>query len=289
MEMAAAIPLLVPARIERAIHALTEQPMLRVAVRSIFAAGLAAAILPVAVASAAPAPSPGLNSILASPPTAAYQEVDSSTPGILQGSFDANGYASVGGATDLSKTANALAGDGFIAGFGRAWVLQSSHRLLIELIVAFNGGKGAAGWLGQSEQADLTDPTYQHSLAIDGIDRSYGARMSDTAHYFADAFVFVKGNDGFLVSTISDTDSLGDSAAKQAHVQYQQAPAYTIPPSGWPGAKQPFSLATVASLAPRITAALAAAGIVFWLGVLAWMRARRRRRGAQDAGSSSGL
>ena len=267
--------------------------MLRAAVRSMFAACLAATLLPVATVIAAPAPSPGLDTILASPPTTDYQVVDPSTPGILQGPFDAKGYAAIGGAGDTSKTVKTLADDGFIAGFGRAWVLQASHRVLVEIVVAFSGGKGASTWLSQSEQADLADPTYQHAISVDGIDSYYGARLSDSTHYFADAFVFVKGNDGFLVSTISDVDDLGDSAAAQTRVQYLRAPAYTIPPSGWPGAKHGLTLSvtTLTELAPRVTAGLAAAGVVFWLGTLVWMRARRRRPATvdQDAGDPSGL
>jgi hypothetical protein len=265
--------------------------MVRAARHSIVAAALAAAMLPVAPVTASPAPSPGLDTVLASPPTTDYQEIDPSTPGILQGPFDANGYASIGGATDAAKTIKTLNDDGFIAGFGRAWVQQASHRVLVEIVVAFSGGKGATTWLGQSEQADLADPTYQHPIAVDGIDHYYGARMSDSAHYFADAFVFVKGNDGFLVSTISDSDDLGDSAAVQTQVQYLWAPAYTIPPSGWPGAKHGtpmLSVASLTTLAPRITAGLAASGALFWLATLAWMRARRRRA-RQEAGFSSGL
>jgi hypothetical protein len=267
--------------------------MLRAAVRSMVAGCLAATLVSVAVVVAAPAPSPGLDSILASPPTTDYQEIDPSTPGILEGSFDAKGYAAIGGAGDTSKTVKTLATDGFIAGFGRAWVQQASHRVLVEIVVAFSGGKGASTWLSQSEQADLADPTYQHAIAVDGIDSYYGARLSDSAHYFADAFVFVKGNDGFLVSTISDSDTLGDSAAVQTRVQYMRAPAYTIPPSGWPGARHDLTLSmvTLTDLAPRVTAGLAAAAVVFWLATLVWMRSRRLRKlpQAQDAGSSSGL
>jgi len=263
--------------------------MLRGAMHSIVAATLAATMLPVAAVTASPAPSPGLDTVLASPPSTDYLEIDASTPGILEGPFDANGYASIGGAIDAAKTVKTLGDDGFIAGFGRAWVLKSSHRVLVEIVVAFSGGKGANTWLGQSLQADLADPTYQHAIAVDGIDHYYGARLSDSAHYFADAFVFVKGNDGFLVSTISDTDDLGDSAARQTHVQYLWAPPYTIPPSGWPGAKHngpALSMASLTLLAPRITAGVAAAGVLFWLAALAWLRIRRRR---QDAGLSSGL
>jgi len=259
------------------------------------AACLAVTLVAAAVVMAAPAPSPGLDTILASPPSSDYQEIDPSTPGILEGPFDANGYASIGGAAgDTSKTVKTLGDDGFIAGFGRAWVQAASHRVLVEIVVAFSGGNGATRWLGQSEQADLADPTYQHSISVDGIDTYYGARLSDSSHYFADAFVFIKGNDGFLVSTISDSDTLGDSAATQTRVQYQRAPVYTIPPSGWPEAahgSSSISVATLTRLAPLFTAGLAATGVVFWLGTLVWVRARRRRPApaAQDAGFSSGL
>jgi hypothetical protein len=249
--------------------------------------------VPVAVVTAAPAPSPGLDTILASPPSTDYQEINPSTPGILEGHFDANGYASIGGAGDTSKTVKTLGNDGFIAGFGRAWVQQASHRVMVEIVVAFSGGKGANTWLGQSLEADLADPTYQHAISVDGIDSYYGARLSDSAHYFADAFVFVKGNDGFLVSTISDSDTLGDSAASQTRVQYLRAPPYTIPPSRWPGASHALrlSMATLTDLAPRVTAGLTAATVVFWLGTLVWMRRARRRQAttAQDAGFSGGF
>jgi hypothetical protein len=266
--------------------------MLRAAVLSVVASCLCATIVPVAVAAASPAPPLGLDTILASPPNTDYQEIDPSTPGILEGPFDADGYASIGG-PDTSSTVKTLADDGFIAGFGRAWVHAASHRVLVEIVVAFTGGKGASKWLSQSQEADLADPTYQYAIAVDGIDSYYGARMSDSAHYFADAFVFVKGNDGFLVSTISDSDNLGDSAAAQTRVQYRRAPAYTIPPSGWPGATSGSLLSTLTDLGPRLIAGVAAAGVALWLGVTVWMRARRRRAGAaaaaQDAGLPNGL
>jgi hypothetical protein len=251
--------------------------MLRTAVRSILAACLAATMLPMGVAAASPRPTPALDSILAAPPSTDYAELRS-TPGILQGPFDASGYASIGGMSNPAKTLKTLADDGFISGFGRAWVQQTNQRVLVEIVVAFTGDRGALSWLKQSEQADLSDPTYQHAIALDGIARYYGARMSDTASYFADAFVFVKGNDGFLVSTISANDDLGDSAAMQARAQYAHAPAYTIPPSGWPGVRQAsMSVPALIAMAPRMATGLAVAFASFWIVVAIWMVTRRRR------------
>src|SRR5579859_1214537 len=127
---------------------------LRAASRLVLAACLAAAMIPVAVVRAAPDPSPGLDSILAAPPTSDFQAIDPSTPGILAGPFDATGYASIGGAQNASKTIKTLSDDGFLAGFGRAWVQSASHHVLVEIVVAFTGGKGATRWLEQSQAAD---------------------------------------------------------------------------------------------------------------------------------------
>jgi hypothetical protein len=247
------------------------------AVRLTVAACAAASLLPVTAVTAAPTPNPHLSQILAEPPATGYQELAVQSPGILEGPFDAGGYASIGGA-DMLSTIRTLDKDGFISGFGRAWVQQSPRRVLVEIAVAFTGGKGALMWLQQSEQADLADPTFQHSITVDGIDVYYGARMSDSTSYFADAITFVKGNDGFLVSTISASDDLGDSAAAQAKVQYRHAPAYTIPPSGWPGAQPPaWSVARAAALGPRVTAGLLAVAFLWWLALVGARRFRKRR------------
>src|SRR5216683_1081642 len=164
----------------------------------------------------------------------------------------------------MQTTITTLAKDGFIAGFGRAWVQQSPSRVMVEIVVAFTGGSGARLWLQQSQLADLTAPTFQHSITVDGVDTYYGARMSDSSSYFADAFLFVKGNDGFLVSTISGFDDLGNSAAEQTRVQYRPA------------------------LAPQVTAWLAGGAALWWLAMIGARRVRRRRsaRAPQD---SSGL
>lgn len=251
--------------------------MFRAAVRAIVSALVAALVLPASVV-AASNPNPHLSEILAEPPTDAYVEIQSHTPGVLEGPFDAGEYASIG-ASEYGTTLNTLRNDGFVAGFGRAWVQQSPSRVLVEIVVAFSGEKGAKAWLGQSLQADLSDPTFQHAISVDGVDNYYGARMSDSSSYFADAFLFVKGNDGFLVSTISATDDLGDSAAKQTRVQYERAPAYTIPPDRSSGAVQrrAFGMSDATMLAARITIGLLAGTAIWWLLVTGVRRWRKRR------------
>lgn len=257
--------------------------MLRAGIRTTVALLAAASLLPVAAASAAPMPKPHLSQVLAEPPATGYEELASNVPGVLEGPFSAGDYGAIAGVYAYS-TIRTLEKDGFVGGYGRAWVQQSPRRLLVEIVVAFTGGTGARNWLQQSEQADLADPTFQHTISVDGIDVYYGARMSDSASYFADNFVFVKGNDGFLASTMSSADDLGDSAATQAKVQYRHAPEYTIPPEGWPGTRPAFfSLARIAALAPFVTAGLAAAGALWWLGMVTAAR-RRRRRGYDPSG-----
>lgn len=256
--------------------------MFRAAVRAIVTASLAALILPVTVA-AAPNPQPRLSEVLAEPSGGSYTEVQQRSPGLLEGDFNANDYAAIGG-LNSGATIKILHDDGFIAGYGRAWTQQAPNRVLVEIVVAFTGGSGAKTWLQQSQQADLADPTFQHSITVDGIGNYYGARMSDSTSYFADAFLFVKGNDGFLVSTISNADDLGDSAAVQTRIQYHHAPAYTIPPDGWPGNRPPLlSLANAIDYAPRITAGLAATATLIWLAIFT-ARRRRRRRGYLASG-----
>jgi len=251
--------------------------MFRAAVKWIVAGCFTAALLP-AVPASASSQSLALDSILAPPPTSDYVEMLPTQQGVLEGPFDAAGYAAIGGQAAAAKTINTLKDDGFISGYGRAWVQQAQHRVMVEIVVAFSGGRGAQAWLMQSLQADQADPTYQHALTLEGIDTYYGARLSDLSRYFADAFLFVKGNDGFLVSTISDSDSLGDSAAVQTHVQYAKAPAYTIPPSGWPGAARPWlSLENLKQVAGDATAALVATTALAWLLVIVLSMRRRRR------------
>ena len=251
--------------------------MLRAAVTATVAACVACLMLASSVA-AAPSPIPRLSEILAEPPNDGYVEVQSHTPGVLEGPFDAGEYASIGTA-QYGNTLQALRNDGFIAGFGRAWVQQSPSRVMVEIVVAFTGGDGARQWLQQSQLADLADPTFQHAITVDGIETYYGARLSDSSSYFADAFLFVKGNDGFLVSTISGFDDLGDSAAAQTRVQYSHAPAYTIPPSGWPGAKAPQL-----TIVNFVTLGLAAVALIVSAAAVAAARRRRKRYSAGSSG-----
>src|SRR2546429_9303280 len=136
--------------------------MLCLAARLTLAAVAAVSMLPASAAMAAPDPKPHLSQVLAEPPTTSYVELASHTPGILEGPFDAGTDASIGG-IDMPSNINTLAKDCLISGFGRSWVQQSPSRVMVEIVVAFTGGDGAKQWLAQSQDADMTDPTFQPS------------------------------------------------------------------------------------------------------------------------------
>src|SRR6266704_6549505 len=127
--------------------------MFRAAVRWIVAGVLTALMLPVVQTTASIQPL-GLERILAAPPTLDYVELLPTTPGVLEGPFDAASYAAIGGQASPVKTVDTLKNDGFISGYGKAWLQQSSHRVMVEIVVAFTGGKGAQSWLSQSLEAD---------------------------------------------------------------------------------------------------------------------------------------
>ena len=241
--------------------------------------GVAAVLLlQSAIVLAAPTPSPGLDTILLKPPGTGYKEEPKTSPGILEGPFDAAKYAEVTAATDAAATTQALARDGFLTGYGRTWVSAGSAHVWVEAIMAFTGAKGATTFLRQSEAADKADPSYAQALTISGIGTYYGARLADKVHkVYADAFVFVKGNDVYLVTYVSNKNDLASIAATQTKKQYDAAPAYTIPQSQWPESKvssSPFD-------AFKIVGAVIAGVLILGLIAVAVVILRSRRRPAQ--------
>jgi hypothetical protein len=245
-------------------------------VRLLGAIGVAAiALLQSVVALAAPTPSPALDGILLSPPGTSFVEADKNTPGIFEGAFDSAGYATITSSTNGAQAKQTLDGDGFLSGYGRTWVSQSTHHIYVEAVMAFVGGSGAKTWLGQSELADKAESTYQHSITISGVGTYYGARLVDSVNsVYADAYVFLKGNDTYLVSTVSTSDDLATTAATQAKRQYDSAPPYTVPPSEWPEAKAAsaaFSVGKIVGEALFVILIVALIG-----GTVLFVRSRRR-------------
>jgi hypothetical protein len=231
-------------------------------------------LLQSATALAAPSPSPALDGILVTPPGTGFAEQAKGAAGIFEGPFDATGYGQITASTNVEQAKQALVGDGFLAGYGRTWVSQVAQKIYVEAVMAFGGAKGAKTWLSQSERADRLEPTFQHAITIDGIDSYYGARLVDPASpIYADAYVFVKGNDTYLVSTVSTKDDLATTAATQTRRQYDSAPPYTVPPSEWPESKASNAAVSAARVVGGVVIGVLIVGLI--VVTLVIMRARR--------------
>ena len=232
------------------------------------------------VVAAAPTPSPALGTILAAPPSPDYVE-DTESSGTPVGAFDAGAYVGYIQPEDQAATFKALNDDGFVAGYGRSWTAESDGRALVEIVVAFSGGRGARRWLTTSEAMARSDQYYSGAITVGGLGPYAGVRYADPkAPSYADVVMFVKGNDFFLVGFLSQSATLGEAAATQSKLQYDFAPAASIPPSRWPenAATSPMLLRPVAVIAVATIVAAALAVVVVMLVV-------RRREAATVSGS----
>ena len=192
------------------------------------AAWLVAAAL---VTAATPSPTPSLDSVLAAPP-AGFVEV---TTAQLHGQFTAEEYAADADASKQATIVATMHHDGFIDGYGKTWLSQSAQHVMLEVVLAFTGGKGARDWLTAAEIADKNDPNYAHEDTTSGLGTYYGAHLFDkTGKTYGDEFSFVKGNDVFAVAVVSARDDALAQAATQAASQFASAPEATIPSAQWP-------------------------------------------------------
>jgi len=199
--------------------------------RLILAAACALALQPLG-ALASPAPSPPLSGILAPAPSADFVESDPTVPGVFEGPFDAKAFVAKVGSANAAAIQSTLERDGFVDGYGRTWIQKVSRHVLLEYVMAFGDRAGAKKWLASAQLADKSDPNYQHAISLTGIDAYYGAHFFYTSSKaYGDGFAFVKGNDFFTLIFVSAKDDLGNAAADQTKVQFDIAPAFTIPPS----------------------------------------------------------
>lgn len=189
-------------------------------------------VMPPAPAAAAPSPSPSLDQVLAAPP-AGFAAV---TTAPFHGEFTAHDYAANSTSSKAAAVESTLNRDGFVDGYGLTWVQRSTGHILIEVVIAFQGGRGAGEWLTAAEVADKADAAYQHPDSISGIGTYYGEHLLYTTNNaVGDAFTFVKGNDLLAVLALSAKgDDVLDLAVTQTKSQFDAAPAATIPSSQWP-------------------------------------------------------
>lgn len=195
------------------------------------AAAAAVALVPLsALAAASPTPSPGLETVLAPPPSGFVELTTSS----FNGHFNAHQYAATSTA-QASQIENTLNHDGMVDGYGKTWLQRSASHALLEVVIAFTGGKGASDWLTQAEAGDKSDPSYVHSDTMSGLDHYYGGHFSYTSSStVGDAFVFAKGNDVYEIGAVSAKDDVLNLAMSQTTAQFNAAPNETIPSSQWP-------------------------------------------------------
>ena len=208
------------------------------------AALVAMSLFPIAGAAAAsPKPSPSLDVLLAYPPSADFV-ADTESTGTPIGAFDLGTYVEFLQPADPPATKRTLHDDGFVAGYGKSWTSQASNVGLVELVVAFSGGRGARGWLEAAAADARSSEFFKSTIVVDGIGPYYGVRYANpSAPSFADVVSFVKGNDYFVVGLVSEADNIGDATITQSKHQYDFAAANSIRESDWPeNARAPFGL-----------------------------------------------
>jgi hypothetical protein len=260
--------------------------------RMVCALVLAASTMLPLSAAAVVSPSPSLAQIMLPAPSG-YTGQRST---VLSGSFISQNLSSAWG-TKAADAQRALDQDGFVDGFGMMVVNEAAQRALITYIVAFAGGQGATDWLSYAQAGHRADPTYQHADSISGIGSYYGEHNVYPSHDVSDAFVFVKGNDLFVVGFESTQDDVLNLAMSRAKSQYDSAPNSTIPTSQWPenfktpassqGAASPGIPIAVGGLIGAVLILALVVGMI-WL-VVALLRRSRPSRIAPDGGTWSAV
>ena len=243
-----------------------------------------------AAALAAPTPSPSLDRLLASPPSPDYV-ADTESAGTPIGAFDLPTYVQTLGPADPNAAERALHDDGFVAGYGRSWTSQATSIGVVEVVVAFAGGRGAESWLKSAEADAKSSRFFKGSIEVPGLGQYYAVHYADlSAPSFADVVSFIKGNDYFVVGVISDAQNLGDSAAAQGRRQYDFAAAVSIAEARWPeNAKQPpFGLSGGRLAVAVLIVGLGTAAVVGLATALLLFRQRRSGPSSPAGGSSGG-
>src|SRR5690348_78914 len=190
------------------------------------AATAVAALASASVGSAAqPTPSPALSSVLIAP-TGTYAESQNPQD---DGPVTADDYAN-----SDSLILDELKKDHWVQGYARTWVAQDQKHLVVEEVVAFGGHRDAVNWMTTFKSMSASQYLVR-PITADGVDTFFGNHYAEPSRpLYLDQGAFLKGNDFFTVSALSQADDLGDVATKQAKRQFDAAPAYSIAPNQWP-------------------------------------------------------
>jgi len=181
-----------------------------------------------------------LAEILAPPPSADYAHAATSE-NVLNGAFTAHQYALwlARTASDVSGIEGDLNQKGFKRGYARSWVALSSTKAspgssrqnwLVETVEEYGSGSGAqARYAGIVSYTRGGGDDFVHEIETP-IPKAFGALIFSGFTYFV---MFVKGNDVYIVRMESDVDDMTAMTVAQAKLQFDLAPAYTIPPGQW--------------------------------------------------------
>ena len=259
------------------------------------------ALLPSSVAAAAsPSPtpsvqlSPTLDRILLEPPSG-YAVL--SGGGLANGHFTAHDWTQDFGAK-AAEGQRLMGQDGFVDGYNVTWASRSTRHIVNEFVLAFRGGKGAAGWFAYQKGYDTSTRQFQHADTLSGIPQYYGVHEAQSSVYgqaYLDGFLFRKGNDLIGVALVSLSDDNLALATNQARSQHAAAPASTIPPAQWPenanpgpAAASPAAATSYGGLGKVLPYALiiGAALVAIGLGA-ALLLARVRRPAAPDVSQAA--
>ena len=238
------------------------------------AAAVCFALAPLGASAATPSPSPSLDAVLAKPPSSDFSVLTSSP---MHGEFNAHDWAQNSSGASSSETEATLNRNGFVAGYGLTWVSTAQRRALVEISMAFTGGRGAKRTLLALESSEKADARYKHANPLTGIDSYYGSHVYDaTNKVYEDGFSFTKGNDLFQVYFAAPTDDNLAAATSQAKAQYDSAPDSTIPSSQWPENAQTSNAAsTTGSVIGLLIIGVLVLGVI---GVVVGLVLRSRRR-----------
>ncbi|HET7421305.1 MAG TPA: hypothetical protein VFL27_13095 [Candidatus Dormibacteraeota bacterium] len=232
-------------------------------------------LAPLDALASTPSPSPSLDTVLAKPPSSDFSVLTSSP---FHGAFSAHDWAINSSGVSASETESTLNRNGFVAGYGLAWVSTTQRRALVEISMAFTGGRGARMTLTALEASEKADASYQHANTLSGIDSYYGSHLYDSTNkVYEDGFSFTKGNDLFQVYVGSPTDNNLALATSQAKAQYDAAPDSTIPSSQWPENAQSSGSAAF-NAGSLFTLLIVLVLVLGGIGVVVGLVLRSRRR-----------
>ena len=170
---------------------------------------------------AAASPSPDVSGYLASAPGTDWVETGP-TSDALVGVVTPQSYGAWAG--DNGQSEQAMRSDGFVTGYGRAWVQKGSQDSLREFVLAFNGTSGATHWFNDLKIFDQTSRYYTKDIATLSTSQAVGVEWTYSDGGKEYSIDFAKGNLAFDVTMDSDSTDLSSTTLAQAQSEFDAVP-----------------------------------------------------------------